>query len=350
MKKKTLQFAIGLLIISNGAFAQWSTSTNGDAYRFGNVGIGTGATAPLTQLHINSDNYGSILLGEGGPGGVVITKELDNRLAFWNNGIYGQNQIQRFTILQNGNIGIGPIIPLAQLHINNGNYGAILLGDGGPGGVGITKELDNRLAFWNNGTYGQSQSERLTILQNGNVGIGTSMPLAQLHINNNNNYGSILLGDGGPGGVAITKELDNRIAIWNNGIYGQSQAERFTILQNGNVGIGTSNPGSFKLAVEGKIVAREIQVTLANPFPDYVFGSSYKLRSLYTLENYINQNKHLPGIPSAVEVEKKGGVELGEMNRKLLEKIEELTLYIIEINKKVEKLEKENEALKEKKQ
>jgi hypothetical protein len=118
----------------------------------------------------------------------------------------------------------------------------------------------------------------------------------------------------------------------------------------GNVCIGTSNPGSFKLAVEGKIGAREIQVTLTNPFPDYVFGSKYKLRSLSNLENYINQNKHLPNVPSAAEVEKNGGIELGQMNTKLLEKIEELTLYIIEINKKVEKLEKENEALKEKKQ
>jgi hypothetical protein len=128
------------------------------------------------------------------------------------------------------------------------------------------------------------------------------------------------------------------IAPWSNSNNG------IRISPQGNVGIGTSNSGSFKLAVEGKIAAREIQVTLQSPFPDYVFASNYKLRSLYNLESYINQNKHLPGIPSATEVEKKGGIELGQMNTKLLEKIEELTLYVIELNKKIEKLEKEKEA------
>lgn len=115
-----------------------------------------------------------------------------------------------------------------------------------------------------------------------------------------------------------------------------------TLTSDGKVGIGTTNPGTFKLAVEGKIGAREVKVTLQNPWPDYVFNNNYKLRSLYNLEQYIMANKHLPGMPSAEEVNKDGGIELGQMNAKLLEKIEELTLHLIELNKKVEKLEKKN--------
>ncbi|MEI9945321.1 MAG: hypothetical protein WDN26_14035 [Chitinophagaceae bacterium] len=111
----------------------------------------------------------------------------------------------------------------------------------------------------------------------------------------------------------------------------------FTIDQK--VGIGTSDPGSYKLAVEGKIAAREIKVTLAS-FADYVFDKKYKLLSLNNLEKFIQQNKHLPNIPSAKDVEENKGIELGDMNVKLLEKIEELTLYIIQLNKKIELLEK----------
>jgi hypothetical protein len=108
-------------------------------------------------------------------------------------------------------------------------------------------------------------------------------------------------------------------------------------IQNGNVGIGTASP-TEKLSVNGKIRAHEIKVETAN-WPDYVFAKEYKLQSLQETEQHIKDKGHLPGIPSAEEV-KADGVDLGEMNAKLLKKIEELTLYLIEQNKKVDKLEK----------
>jgi hypothetical protein len=127
-----------------------------------------------------------------------------------------------------------------------------------------------------------------------------------------------------------------------------------TINNDGNVGIGTTNPGSFKLAVEGPVASREVQVTNTSPFPDYVFAPSYELPTLQYIEDYIKANQHLPEIPSAKEVEEQGGIKLGEMNIKLLKKIEELTLYVIDQNKKteeltkrLEKLEAENNTLKE---
>jgi len=129
--------------------------------------------------------------------------------------------------------------------------------------------------------------------------------------------------------------------------FGSENGEVMRVCTNGTVGIGTATPGSFKLAVEGKIGARGIKVTLQNPFPDYVFGSTYELRPLASLSKYIDQNKHLPGIPSAAQVEKDGGVELGDMSVKLLEKVEELTLYILELNKKLEQQQQEIDRLKQ---
>ncbi len=96
---------------------------------------------------------------------------------------------------------------------------------------------------------------------------------------------------------------------------------------NGNVGIGTPSP-THKLSVNGNIRAHEIKVETAN-WPDYVFAKDYKLTSLQETEFYIKKNGHLPGFPSAMEVEK-NGVDLGEMNAKLLQKIEELTLHLIQ--------------------
>lgn len=109
---------------------------------------------------------------------------------------------------------------------------------------------------------------------------------------------------------------------------------------NGKVGVGTSKPQA-KFAVNGDILAKSIRVNTSSTYrPDYVFSFDYELMSLKDLENYITENKHLPGIISAEEVDEQGDVDLGEMNTKLLEKIEELTLYIIDLQKQIDKLKK----------
>jgi len=112
--------------------------------------------------------------------------------------------------------------------------------------------------------------------------------------------------------------------------------------QGGNVGIGTLSPGTWKLAVNGKIRAKEIKVETG--WSDFVFYDDYKLPTLQEVEKHIEENGHLKDIPSAKEVEE-NGIFLGEMNSKLLQKIEELTLYTIQQEKKIQKLEKENEEV-----
>jgi hypothetical protein len=106
----------------------------------------------------------------------------------------------------------------------------------------------------------------------------------------------------------------------------------------GYVGIGvTSIESGVRLAVAGKVTCKEIEVKLTG-FPDFVFANDYKLRSLYDVENFINTNKHLPDVPSAAEITSKG-MNVGDMNATLMQKVEELTLYMIN-------LQKENDALK----
>ena len=333
MLKKVLKLSLGLFIIGNSSFAQWggsgSTNLTGPVYRTGNVGIGlTSDYVPFKLTMAVSQQSDGIWLTGTGSKDIALLHNVTN--SAWN----GLSQ------------GGDHLLFWKTPNVDDANAGGLVIGP------------------WSNGFKG------MRITSAGNVGIGTAeTSFHMLNVNGSVGATGVWIGNNSPNSIsllsnltqgawnALTQPGDNLlmwkstnvddanagglvIAPWSNANNG------IRISAQGNVGIGTVNPGSFKLAVEGKIGAREVQVTLSNPFPDYVFDSKYKLRNLSSLENYINENKHLPNVPSAAEVEKNGGIELGSMNTKLLEKVEELTLYIIEINKKVEKLEKENEALK----
>ena len=105
----------------------------------------------------------------------------------------------------------------------------------------------------------------------------------------------------------------------------------------GNVGIGTSST-NYKLNVNGTIRSKEVRVETA--WSDYVFEKDYKLLSLDNVAQYIEQNKHLPGIPSAKEIEDYG-LAVGAVQSKMMEKIEEQMLYILELQKQINELKKE---------
>lgn len=124
-------------------------------------------------------------------------------------------------------------------------------------------------------------------------------------------------------------------------MFSTNYTKRMTIEADGRVFIGEGRPASneFRLSVAGKVMCEELKVQLQNNWPDYVFAADYKLKPLEEVEQHIQAEKHLPGIPAAAEVEK-DGLEVGDMQRKMMEKIEELTLYVIDLNK-------ENKALKQ---
>ncbi len=131
----------------------------------------------------------------------------------------------------------------------------------------------------------------------------------------------------------------NGLGTWARVVH--SEGNQFI---NGNLGIGTTAPDA-KLAVKGEIHAQEVRVDLNGAVaPDYVFKEDYDLRSLQEVQDYIKEHGHLPNIPSAKEMEA-SGIDLGQMNLKLLEKIEELTLYIIALEEKNKKIREIEERL-----
>lgn len=139
---------------------------------------------------------------------------------------------------------------------------------------------------------------------------------------------------------------------YNCGEYSGNMYHSFDALGNvyhaGNLAIGTQDNKGYRLAVNGAAVCTKLVVKQAANWPDYVFDSSYTLAPLSAVETYVQQNKHLPGIPTAAETEKEG-VDVGEMQKQLLKKMEEMTLYMIAQEKKIASLQQEVQQLKKKK-
>lgn len=237
----------------------------------------------------------------------------------------------------------------------------------------MTGVYGNSLQFWAYDNLGCSTSggmcnNRFTIMDNGNVGVGTSSPSDKLSVlggiskltisgtdgtfDNLIKYGHKSDLESGANNVNRWHGIDATITagrpdnnklkfkLYAGGTENKEPIDVMTLVGNGNVGIGTTNP-TAKLTVAGDINSREVRVTV-EAGADFVFENDYDLPSLNFVESFIKENKHLPQIASAKEMQE-NGINLSEMNIKLLQKIEEMTLYMIEQNKKILVLEKQNE-------
>jgi hypothetical protein len=169
---------------------------------------------------------------------------------------------------------------------------------------------------------------------------GNNQQTASIDNNGNAQFNSVVL----PTGVDPTNQFIGTTASQKVS-FRTANLERLTITAAGDVGIGTVSPQS-KLAVNGQITSTKVKVTQTG-WSDYVFHKSYQLPSLEYVEAYIKQHQHLPDVPSASDVEK-DGLDVGDNQAILLKKIEELTLYMIEQNKKLEQqIKKSNQLEKE---
>jgi len=194
------------------------------------------------------------------------------------------------------------------------------------------------------------------VIDGDNVGIGTDTPDAKLHVYGSNAgqgnvLSSIMFGRvNGPEIQAIQESSDDDVQgmafrVKSSALHSNPNFEAVRIDRYGNVGVGTTSPDA-KLAVNGTIHAKEVKVDLTG-WPDYVFKEDYNLPTLEEVEKYIKEKGHLINTPSAKEVEE-NGIELGKMNKLLLEKIEELILYTLQQQRELEIKEKLLMAIQEK--
>lgn len=319
MKKYSFLF-LYLLICHLGKSQTWSGTTPGDIYyNQGNVGIGLSTPSTLLEVYnatLTANTVGSttdIAIFRGRTPNAAKFKFLLQRNEIngdWQN-VSGRLQFVTDVSTQ-GYLEFNPL---------GGSWGMAL---------------------------GSSLGEIMRLTSDGRIGIGTSTPEGKLTI-------------GGPNGnIFITNNFfEGYNGIWLNGssnsvdynllstasdknlyinrpagagiYFRQANIDQMTITESGNVGIGTTSPGSYKLAVEGTMGARKVKVT-QSAWADYVFEPAYKLPPLEEVEAFIKQHGHLRNVPTAKEVADEG-LDLGGNQAVLLAKIEELTLYVIEQNK-----------------
>ncbi|WP_281991688.1 tail fiber protein [Aquimarina aggregata] len=288
---------------------------------------------------------------------------------------------QENKIESTGNVGIGRTNPTANLEVykwddlahtrifTNQHAGMAKLEiAGGVAGFGAGYSGWN-IYHSNNQTgkdlyfrHGQTGDPNIVFTDNGNLGIGTKNPNANLEVYRfdglshariftNQHAGMAKLeiagGVAGFGAGYSGWSIYHSYGQTNKDLYfrhGQSGNPNVVFTDNGNVGIGTINP-DMKMTVKGNIHAEEVKIDLNVPAPDYVFKENYNLMSIEEVEKFIKENNHLPEIPSAQEF-KQNGVMLAEMDMNLLKKIEELTLYTIQQEKKISEQSHEIEELK----
>jgi hypothetical protein len=315
---------------------------------WGNVGIGT--LRPSEKLHVT----GNVLID-----GMLFTTSIKADTLTVANLTVTNNILARKNILVDGNIGIGVALPSQKLDIagnlkvSNSIFSDSIITQGLRTGSGTFTNLSVSNSFNVSGKTGLGVSEPVEKLEvAGNIKTTQKLMAAEI-VADTASFAK---------GIKINGNLVSSGNITSNTIYTNSiklsGAQSIAIDNNITIAgaavmdqtlaIGTTAvPSGYNLAVKGKIIAEEIKVRHFDTWPDYVFASSYKLKSLYQVEAYIKQHQHLEGIVPAAQAEAEG-VEVGDMQAKLLEKIEQLTLYMIELKKendllaqKVARLEKQ---------
>lgn len=325
MKKNKL-ITIILLFLSQTAFAQWTPSSNGINYSGGFLGIGTGGKSLLGPLHIYKD--------------VCPTIELQDKNARLQMGIAcGPGSYSTIS-----NAGDAVIRALGNTHTiifsmpndNNDGKSAIKFEDNLNGCImavynnkkiqmnasvrALDMSIENNLSIGDYNNTWKGYGKKFTLSGIGDI--SSDMWLSKYCNDVNNTDFRVNIGN--------DNSDKDRFVIGNNYKGDNLWHNRFVVTNSGKVGINVDNPTSA-LEVNGTIRAKEVKIE-STGWADFVFDKKYKLPSLREVESHILKNMHLEGIPSENDV-KTNGVDLGTMNVKLLQKVEELTLYVIQQDK-----------------
>jgi hypothetical protein len=398
--------AKNVLKIGDGSYIQigeWEAddllSFKASKYNFTNGNVGIGTTSPTTKLHIAGSVFipsmSSYWIGSHGDSG--------NRLRLHHNGSSAyidycpslciRSGMTGVAVLDpHGNVGLGTMSPTSKLDVqgtiktdflktsedlwigdltaNENSYGKKLYfgypldnsddiymarfnlgGDVSELRVNIGDDVYDKFIVGRT-PYGQADFDPMfAVVTNGNVGIGTTAPASKLDVR-----GSVYIPSGQSYWIGSNTNSGNRLRLHHNGdnayidyalsLHIRPGANESIVFDpNGNVGLGISNPTN-KLDVNGIIRAKEVKIETG--WADFVFNENYNLRPLSEVNDFIRENRHLPEIPSATEIKENEGVNLGEMQVKLLQKIEELTLYAIQQQEMIDKLSARIEQLEKK--
>lgn len=377
----SIMAVVALVLLSDMSFAQtWSLTGNAAT----DPAVNFIGTTDNKSLKFKTNNYVRMTILSNGKLGIGIGTpiwKLDVKGGSINtDSVYRINGLQVLAanngLVQLGSgtsfVGVGTANPAAPLHVSTTNQEAFRL----TGGTSQFNSTGMYMTFYENtnyrgyigsfagasadmdfGTGGGnttgsvhlviSAAPRFTLNSSGNVGIGTTTPVSRLSL--------VQTGTSSPTFELTNTSKGPNISYGHFGATGdwylRSAANAGSvILQDqsaGVVGVGTTYvPAGYKMSVNGKVICTELKVQLLASWPDYVFTPEYKLMNLSDLSNFIHANGHLPGIPSADEVNGAAGVEVGEMQRVLVEKIEELTLYILKQEDKIQQLQQAVEQLK----
>ena len=370
--------ALFIAVSTTGAFAQQITGSSSFSPTAGGARIlaAQGNTAADPAIGFQSSVSDPTTAQNDGGGGNGIFRPIANNMAF------STGSIERMRIDQAGFVGIGTASATSQLEVVTTAFTNPAIKAFGKS-VGVYAEAtdmngpltDAGIAGYSTigyeaiGVHGKG-----TYLSNGGNGniygvvgtAGATNPLnnvgvfGEAHNANGYNYGVLGLSRSTTGifnaGVAGQVEL-NTTAVWNRAVFGIAPVapNHYAGYFDGNVDVQTGNmrignvttPAGYKLFVEQGILTEKVKVAVPTSaaWADYVFANDYKLKPLLEVESFINENKHLPNVPSAVELVKEG-LDLGKMQAKQMEKIEELTLYMIEMKKEINTLKEENKSLK----
>ncbi len=390
----TMNNPTGILQFQNAGISKTYVQLSGD-----NLRMGTNSGNNLGKIIFRMDGSDKIMIDSTGnlqilgeqdvsltePGYLTLGSTSGTNMAIDNNEIMARNNGSSANlILQNnlGNVGIGAVgIPNEKLDVAGSlklTGGARLIKfETSQASAGILKfapgisfiRSDNsplgRIEYVD--TFNVSNFMRLrmegnsavglTINTGNDVGIGTVNPQARLHVLGGSDETiritsltpSIQFTDGVPAqnkkGFIDLSGNDFRIGTntennTGNFIIRVNGLNTVYINPSGNLSIGTSSVATgYKVSIAGKVMCEELKVQL-RPWADYVFTDNYPLMNLYEVEEFIKTYKHLPNIPTAKEIEA-DGLQVGDMQRRMMEKIEELTLYIISLKKEMDSLKEQ---------